>query len=289
MVQRRANPCIKDAPPPMSWEEYEELVRTKWNELLSSETTDEPKIQEFLEEHPSLLPGAFGLFGSGHYPLGHYPFPCAVISQPTLQGISLKNPDFLWIATDSKSVYPTFIELEAPTKRWFTKKGKQADELTQAYNQIVEWKAWFSKPQNILTFIEFYQFPDWLRGRTLKPLYILIYGRREEANKHIEKRPHLDGENVYSMTYDRLSPDPKFDEFMTVRITQNGYEAVAIPPTLRLHSHTAHILAIIKNKEKAVQKNPYISKKRKDFLIHRIPYWDNLVQSGAEITIPCWE
>ncbi len=289
MVLRRANPCIKDAPPPMSWGEYEELVRTKWNELLSSETTDEPKIQEFLEEHPSLLPGAFGLFGSGHYPLGHYPFPCAVISQPILQGIGLKKPDFLWIATDSMSVYPTFIELEAPTKRWFTKKGKQDDELTKAYNQIVEWKVWFSIPENVLIFKKFYQFPDWLGGRPLKPLYILIYGRREEANKHIKKRSHLDLENVYSMTYDGLSPDPKVDQLMTVRITQNGYEAVAIPPTLRLHSLTADILAIIKNKESAVQKNLYISKERKDFLTRRIPYWDDLVQSGAEINKPCWE
>lgn len=169
MVQRRANPYIKDAPPPMSWREYEELVRIKWNELLSSETTDESKIHEFLEEHPSLLPGAFGPLGSGHYP-----FPCAVISKPILQGIGLKIPDFLWIATDSKSVYPTLIELEVPTKRWFTKKGKQADALTEAYNQLAEWKAWFSKPQNISLFIEFYRFPDWLRGRTLKPLYILV-------------------------------------------------------------------------------------------------------------------
>lgn len=106
MLREKTYQIIKNSPPQMKWEVYEKRVRDKWNELLSSEA-NEPTIHEFLEKHPSLLPGAFGLTGRS----GHNPFPCAVITKPPLQSIGKKIPDFLWIATDSKSVYPILIEL----------------------------------------------------------------------------------------------------------------------------------------------------------------------------------
>ena len=120
-----------EIPSPMPWKQYQNLIKNEWNQLLESEDSKkERKIQQFLEKHPSMLPGAFGIFGSSNL----IPFPSAVITQPKLQGINLKIPDFLWISSDSASVYLTFIELEVPTKLWFTKKGKPRSDLTKYDN-----------------------------------------------------------------------------------------------------------------------------------------------------------
>jgi len=136
-----------------------------------------------------------------------------------------------------------------------------------------------------MTFIEFYQLPDLLRSRTIKPLFVLIFGRREEANRHINKRSQLGRNDEFLMTYDRLSPDSTIQNLITVKITSEGYEAIAIPPTLTLSPVFAEDHAIISNKEKAVLNNPYISKKRKEFLINRFSYWDEWSNSGAKCVI----
>ncbi|MDI6884692.1 MAG: DUF4263 domain-containing protein, partial [Hadesarchaea archaeon] len=117
----------KDAPPAMEWGEYEKLINTEWRKLLSA-SNDEEKFQKFLEQYPCLLPGAFGFDGRS----GHMPFPGAVITKPPLPGIGPRIPDFLWIATDSDSTCPILIELESPSKQWFTNSGMQSAELTRA-------------------------------------------------------------------------------------------------------------------------------------------------------------
>lgn len=43
----------------------------------------------------------------------------AVISKPKLPGLSDRQPDFMWIATDSVALYPILIEIETPQKKWF--------------------------------------------------------------------------------------------------------------------------------------------------------------------------
>jgi hypothetical protein len=93
-----------------------EILASRWRQLIDSdESTDERLVQSFLERHPSLLPGSHSVDGSS----GHWPFPFAVISQPKLPGLSTRIPDFMWIASDSASVYPILIEIETPHKRWF--------------------------------------------------------------------------------------------------------------------------------------------------------------------------
>ncbi len=57
-----------NAPPPMIWEEYRELVLTEWAGVLSDDNQDEKTIQHFFEQHPCMLPGVFGL---GLTPSGH--------------------------------------------------------------------------------------------------------------------------------------------------------------------------------------------------------------------------
>lgn len=137
----------------MDWWAYEEIILREWDTLLSSdESKSEAAVRSFLERHPCMVPGSRGLFGDGH----HAPFPAAVISQPVLPGLERRVPDFLWFAMNSESIYPVLVEIEAPSKRWFTTSGKQTEQLTQALDQLAEWKTWFSRPQNLAQFVDYY-------------------------------------------------------------------------------------------------------------------------------------
>ena len=275
--QRVSNP-----PRPMEYEKYEGLISRKWKKLLSS-STDEDKFQDFLEQHPCLIPRASGPDGRS----GHTPFPAAVITKPKLPGIRSQIPDFLWIAMDSDTIYPTLVELESPTKPWFTQRGKQSAKLTDALGQIKDWRIWFSKPHNVTNFIESYRFKHILFRRRICPTFVLIYGRRKEVSKTeelIEKKSQLRRWDEILMTYDRLEPHYGAKNLMTVKITNQGYEAMAIPPTLKLGNELTTYHELIANKDLAARKNPYISKKRKDFLVKKFPYWDQYQRNRPAIT-----
>jgi hypothetical protein len=93
------------APGPPDPEAYNELLMTQWRALLEApESQDESLLHTFLERHPSLLPGSHSVDGDS----GHSPYPMSVISKPKLPGLSDREPDFMWIATDSDSAYPIF-------------------------------------------------------------------------------------------------------------------------------------------------------------------------------------
>ena len=168
----------------MNWEEYARRVTDEWRALLTSQdSTDESRLHVFLERHPSLVPGAFSF-----PPSGHYPFPGALISKPPLKGVGEHIPDFMWIAVDSGTVYPVFVEIETPLKRWFTKGGQQHAELTQALTQLASWRAWIGRGENMTMFLQRFEVPDTLyRHRTIRPQFVLIHGSQRE----FEDRPEL--------------------------------------------------------------------------------------------------
>jgi hypothetical protein len=68
-----------------------------------------------LERHPSLQADSRSVGCDS----GHAPFPVAVIAKPKLPGLSDREPDFIWLATDSTSLYAVLIEIEAPRKACF--------------------------------------------------------------------------------------------------------------------------------------------------------------------------
>jgi len=268
---------MEEAPePPMAWESYKKIISDEWKVLLTSESAQsEPNIHSFLEKHPCMLPGAFGL----GFTSGHYPTLSAAISKPVLPSYGPRIPDFMWLALDSESDYPVLIEIETADKRWFTRSGKQTEEFTQALDQLRDWKTWFAKPHNVEAFKELYPIPQGIiRRRNFKPLYILVYGRRADATKddHLaEKRLHLHREDEFVMTFDRLAPDANLDQMMCVRIDKRGCRAINIPPTLSLSPSYADDRSRIQEKATAVEINPYLSKARKEFLIRRFVYWDD--------------
>lgn len=222
--------------PAMQWEAYEQMLSEEWSSFLNGAShPSERSVQSFLEQHPALVPGAFSVLGS---PSGHYPWRAALISQATLPSFGHRVPDFMWITLNSDTESPLLIEIEAPRKRWFTAAGAPTAEFSQALNQIAEWKAWFAVPHNVQAFKAFYGLADmaWMRRR-FRPAYMLIYGRRSEANATpllTAKRGHLVSENVVVMTYDRLRPDSNASQLICIKPNVDGiFTALSVPPTLQ--------------------------------------------------------
>ncbi|MET0795404.1 MAG: Shedu anti-phage system protein SduA domain-containing protein [Polyangiaceae bacterium] len=150
---RRAFEAAENPPPPMEWDEYESHLAHVWPRLLNSESQDDEAVfQRFLEKHPCLLPQSFDCFGRGATPERHVYF-----TQPELPGFRSKRPDFMTITWDSDAVIATLIEIEAPAKPWATQKGFQSAKLTQALDQLREWKAWFCEPENMIQFTKLYR------------------------------------------------------------------------------------------------------------------------------------
>jgi len=282
---------VNSLEPPMSWNDYEQTVLHEWSSLLESSQSspDERSFQSFFERHPCMLP--CGIEG-GH----HGVFPLALISQPPLSGLGGKIPDFLWIVRDSASVYAVLVEIEEPSKPWATESGQQNAKLTQAINQIKDWKSWFKNPTNETRFIEDYRIPQFLtRKRSFEQRYILVYGRRSDptlTEKFNKKRIELQGENEIYMTYDRLFPNQYYDQNLTVKLDDEGYKAISVPPTIKLSPSNAKDRSLIRDKEIAIRKNNYLSTPRKEFLINRLEYWDNWARDCSKpvpVSIGDWE
>jgi hypothetical protein len=267
----------------MAWMDYERIITSEWEAILNADPpSSEPEVQTFLERHPAMVPGAFGLSGGES---GHYPLFCGLIAQPPLPSYNRRVPDFMWLSQSSDDEQPVLVEIEAPAKRWFTKSGNQTKELSQALNQIAEWKAWFDVTYNVEAFKAFYGLDRhaW-RKRRFRPSYLLIYGRRAETNAHptlTQKRTYLHPDDVAIITYDRLSPNPKAHDFICLRAEGSGvFKVVSVPPTLRWTPSLAEARALVRDIDSAIEKNPYISPVRKVFLIRRRLYWDDWARRG---------
>lgn len=264
---------ISNAPQALDWDTYEKIAIEEYKQLLKENSNEERVFQNFFERNPAFLPGAFGIYGES----GHSPYKNALISQPLLQGLTSKIPDFLWIATDSLNIYPIFIEIETPNKAWFRKNGVPTAEFTQAQNQLTDWKTWFENPIHQSLFYQYYSIDkEIITGKSVKPQYVLIYGSREEFRDKAElnrKRAQLVRENEVYMTFDRLSPNIKARNTITCNVKNREYIGKFISPTLRLGPVYAKELSEIINKVEAVN-NSKIDKERKEFIISRLEYWE---------------
>jgi len=169
---------------------------------------------------------------------GHAAFPLAVISQPKLPGLSDRHPDFMWIATDSESLYPILIEIETPHKQWFYgDRAKVHSDLAHAQGQLAEWRAWFNRGHNRTLFLDAYQIPSLLRERRLSPRFVLIHGRRTNyATSPLRqaKRAELAREDERLMSFDRLTPAKWGVLYSCVRMPAEGYRVVSVPPCLTI-------------------------------------------------------
>jgi len=229
---------------------YNSLLLQRWRALLDSpDSRNEGLVHAFLEHHPSLLPGPWSVDGES----GHAAFPMAVISRPKLPGLSHREPDFLWFSSDSATLYPILIEIETPHKSWFY--GDRAEihsDLTHAHGQLAEWRAWFNRGHNRIAFLEQYELPPYLAQLQLEPRYVLIYGRRSNytgSRRRREKRAELAREGERLMSFDRLTPAKHSVLFACVRKRQDGYQAIAVPPSFTIFGNDKRYMRVIGWKE----------------------------------------
>ncbi|MGE8001190.1 Shedu immune nuclease family protein [Lysinibacillus sp. NPDC093190] len=273
-ISKKAYELVYDAPKAIEWEVYEKKVMNEYKILIEENADDEKKFQEFFERNPSLLPGAFGIYGES----GHAPYNNALITQPLLQGLTTKIPDFLWLSTDSLNISPIFIEIEKPNKKWFRKNGQPTAEFTQAQNQLSEWKQWYENPTHQSLFYQYYDIDrEILNGKVVKPQFVLIYGssiNEFEGKPDLnQKRAHLHRENEVYMTFDRLTPMYKARNTITCQVKDRKYIAKYVSPTFKLGPVFAEELNEITNKVEAIN-NSQIDVERKNFLVSRIGYWE---------------
>lgn len=270
---------ISDCPKAIEWDEYEKIIIKEYEELMKTKMNDESAFQDFFERNPCMLPGAFGFFGES----GHTPFNNVLITQPKLTGLTTKIPDFLWIASDSCTIYPVFIEIEKPSKRWFTSSGNPSAEFTHAQTQLTDWKVWFSNPTHQELFFKYYNVDsDFLKGKSVNAYYVLIYGSRDEFLDKPElniKRNILQRSDEVYMTFNRVSPNIKARNIITCTVKEQKYYAKYIQPVFRLGPVFAEEISVIYDKADAISKNDLISYERKEFLLSRLLYWDEYGRS----------
>lgn len=271
---------IEEGPSAMPVEEYSNLIEARFRSLIDGNPS-ESDVQTFLEHHPALVPGARTV-GT---PSGHAPLNNALITQPRLPGLRSKVPDFMWIAFHSKAWFPTLIEVERPDKKIFKADGVPRAEFTQALNQLSQWRAWFRRPENILTFTREYGVPEAIEKRRSMILHmILIYGRRSEFESDPtmsnQRSSLVTGNDEELMSFDRLVVDKELRDAITVRCTDSGkYTAVGIPSTFTLGPTFAHRLLHIAEFATALRKAD-IESERLDFLIRRLEYWRDWAKNG---------
>ncbi|WP_433512894.1 Shedu anti-phage system protein SduA domain-containing protein [Nonomuraea sp. CA-143628] len=262
----------------VSWDQYEAWLASEWLNILKSDPA-ELEVQKFLEQHPSLLPAAADDVGRGH----HGACWDAVITQPRLKGLGGDRlPDFMWVKRDTATVYVILIEIEAPRKPWFTENGWATAELNQALDQLLDWKLWFSNPENALFFRHAY-IPAELGYRRIETQYILIYGRDSEfrLGRSRHKRPDLlrakrnlmprDSEFFY--TFDQLRPAKDAQNACCISGMRGNFSLRGVPPTLGTGEATQTLAAEVSNIEAAISSTPLISNERKAYLAYRWKHW----------------
>jgi hypothetical protein len=263
---------IKNPPREIDWVEYHKLSVETYQDLLQKSGDDEKAFQEFFEKNPSFLPGALELFGQS----GHYPYMSALISQPCIGTVFEKIPDFLWLAQDSLTFCPVFIEIEKPNKKMFTQTNTPTADFTQAMNQIHEWKMILNKPANIQVFYETFDIPLEMRKKEFKPQFLLVYGRRSEYEGDEYRtgiRKENEGPDMMIASYDRLQPLSDSRQFVTCKVSKAKYHIISIPGTFRYRADCVKDLYSWIGFKEHLRTMENVSEERRQFLIDRFEYW----------------
>lgn len=263
----------------MLWDEYVHIAKSEYETLLNKQESGEAVFHKFFERHPSFIPGGCDLDDGS----GHAPYALSLISKPGLSGSFERIPDFLWLASYSGVFHPIFIEIESPGKRVFNVDGSATKKFNQAVDQLRYWKIWIEEPSNISILMKKFGLDKtYLADNKFVPKFLLIYGRRAEFTSN-KMRKKLREEFLCGIgtirSYDGLIPSHKCKDCFSVKITENGYEAIEVMPTIEICPASADSYSLITGKDQAIKKNKYISKARKEFLIDRFKYWDNWVIS----------
>ncbi|MFF4573672.1 Shedu anti-phage system protein SduA domain-containing protein [Streptomyces sp. NPDC001410] len=242
-------------------------------------------MQTFLESHPCLLPGATDSIGHG----GHHGASfSAVIRQPPLEGLGPKRiPDFMWVRRDTGAIRPICIEIESPGKSWFNKDRTPTAELTQAIDQITEWKVWFDSPENRLIFGK--RYAPQFSHRPIVPQFVLVFGRNSEFaaghSKHVNpdymrrKRDHMPRKDEHFFTYDQLRAEREAEIYATITNRVYEWSLDSIPPTFCTGAHITELSAVVSDPSQAISSADLLGPERKTYLAERWNYWRSVALS----------
>lgn len=262
-----------DRPMPMEWAAYSQKVSTEWKALLAG-SPGERAVQDFLELHPSMIPGGHGDVGPGG---NHHSEMFAVFTRPELKGEgSSYIPDFMWITRSSALVTPILIEIEDPDKPWFTAKGRLTSQFHEAQGQLLDWKNWFETGSNKEIFRRRFLFEDTYASRPMKPYYVLIYGRQSHftSSKHFLVREQVRREDEVFMTFDSLRPLEKQRGSLTVKMTAGGQPRPwAFGAGYETGSFVGEDAIRLGDPAEALARSKMISPERKAYVASRWEHW----------------
>lgn len=264
-----------DRPQAPEWVAYERSTRRAWAGLLNSDP-EEAELHDFLETHPSMIPGGSGDVGPG----GHHGSDLgAVFTKPRLQGVGpVREPDFMWVTRSTALITPILVEIEKPSKRWFTKHGRPTADLTQARNQLNEWRTWFRRGGNHDAFRKTYVLQEDLGYQSMEPHFVLVYGRRAEfeaGGPHLdyrrlrEQRDLMRNIDEVFMTFDALRPRFDCHDAVVVRRRAWGTEAVLFSPVYRAGITSGELASVVEGLDDALDATQGMSAARRTYLKER--------------------
>ncbi|MCL8251349.1 DUF4263 domain-containing protein [Aeromicrobium fastidiosum] len=276
-------------PKAADWSAYAVDVRQEWSELLDR-SEKESELQEFLEQNPSMLPGADGnvAIGGNHGTVSYD----AAISQPRFIGLKTRVPDFMWVTKSSVTLEPVCIEIERANKFWFNPDGQQTAQLTEAHGQLGQWSAWFAVPENQLLFRRTFadNFPD----HKLLPAYVLGYGRRSEfteaGGRHADpgymrmKRAEIAKVRETLMSLDSFEPNWKVRHAATLKMRDSGLELWALPRTFTTGPHMRGLAAKFTDPAEALARSQGWTDERREYVAKRWAFWRDVPSPSDGMT-----
>jgi hypothetical protein len=138
---------------------------------------------------------------------------------------------------------------------------------------------------NVDAFREFYGLNQWPSRKRFTPAYVLVFGRREEANansRRIAKRASLAPEDVVVMTFDRLAPLADAEELCCLEAEgTQSFRVLSVVPTFAWSPTQARERFRSHGWDEAIKTSPHISAVRKKFLLKRRPYWEKWSHSNG--------
>ncbi|WP_081863827.1 Shedu anti-phage system protein SduA domain-containing protein [Mycetocola saprophilus] len=275
-------------PLPLDWQTYETKAREEWRELLGSDP-EENQVQQFLELHPAMVPGGSGDVGPG----GHHGSDLGLLfTQPALVGAGDSYvPDFMWVTRSSGLITPILIEIEKPSKLWFTKKGTPTADFSQARDQLNNWRAWFNTEGNRDIFRRKYLFTvDKYEDRPIVPQFLLVYGRESEFGPNSThnnpkqlrfKRNSQLAADETARSFDSLSPNYNHSQSITAKLTTKGIVPFAFSPVYSTGPIPSLGIEALNSPDAAFERTVMMTEERKAYLLERWNYWSNIGRETA--------
>lgn len=189
----------------------------------------EREVHAFLEAHPLLIL---------HASLDGF-FPVASSRSLLFSHVRLAGEyevDFLYGSMNSMGLFWTFIELESPSAKMFTRRGDPSAALSHALRQVLDWRSWLQDnpayAERTLRELAQPTLDDYAWSGCLRrpPQSLIIMGRRSDLTERTNRlRAQICTANplLEILTYDRLfdhyhvdksgEPDAGQDEVRSIR------------------------------------------------------------------------